>query len=114
MVCFRVLSGVCPAERSASGAESGAKRLDVDFHPHRAIALRAIRVSLSKSSFLSSPFLGCSSWRQSREPGRPVSPLSLVRTVVVLHQLLSGQVRQLAPPTVSYLYDCDDRGLRPI
>ena len=35
-----------------------------------------------------------------------------VRDYVVLHQLLSGQVRE-APPHVSCLYDCGDRGLRP-
>ena len=41
----------------------------------------------------------------------------LCRTVsscVVLHQLLSGQVRPGAPPTVSCLYDCGEPGTPPL
>ncbi len=33
---------------------------------------------------------------------------------VATHQLLSGQLRSNPTPTVSYLCDCGDRGIRPI
>ena len=82
---------------------------------YRALPVRALICFTCSSSkqFLSPPGRRGSSQSASREPARPVSPRSVVPDDVVLHQLLSGQLRQSSTPTVSYLLDCGDRGLRP-
>ena len=49
-----------------------------------------------------------------READRPVSPLERMLDDIAMHQLLSGQLARRPTPMVSCLYDCGDRGFRPI
>ena len=100
-------------ERSGVGRASGGIALSpaVAVAPEVALHFSCFKASLSPRSSE-----GSAKGRGLRV-GRSVSPLVGVLDDCVLHQLLSGQVRpnsdRGAPPNMSCLLDCGDRGLRP-
>ena len=113
-IFFARFLGDDPAQRSGSGAESGAGAIRLALLLGRSVQCQAlVRFSLSKSFPLSPLSQRCSSSGSLREAVRSVSPLWNVFGQGAMHQLLSGQLRQSPTPTVSYLYDGGDRGLRP-
>src|SRR6185295_9001929 len=101
------------ARSAADAKRSRARSGGTNCYPWRPDRAEVCFTSCSSKLLLSPPAWRGSSKSSTRDSGRPVSPRAVVPDDVVQHQLLSGQLRQSSTPTVSYLLDCGDRGLRP-